>query len=179
MIENYNSAITDNQRWCCHHRLEMTLGLTYIQMINANLYYKRPAEELILMPIGEHSRMHKLGKNRPEDICNIISERTCEAMKDPEIRKKCAVWKGKHSPMLGKRHSEESKKKMSESKKGRIPWNKGKHPSELTRQKLRDSHKGKPSAVKGTHWYNNGKINVRRSECPEGFVQGVINEKEN
>ena len=33
--------------------------------------------------------------------------------------------KGNNHPMYGKHHSEESRKKMSENRKGHIPWNKG------------------------------------------------------
>ena len=40
-------------------------------------------------------------------------------------------------------HSEETRKKMSESMKGRPSANKGKHPSEETRRKLSESLKGK------------------------------------
>ena len=100
---------------------------------------------------------------------------------------------------LGKHHSEESRKKMSESKKGKPSWIKGKHHSEEsrkkmseskngkhhseeTRKKISDAHKGKhhsedtrkkmSKATKGKHWYNNGMQNVFTYECPEGFVQG-------
>ena len=38
--------------------------------------------------------------------------------------------------------SEEARRKMSESLKGRIVWNKGKESSEETKQKLSESHKG-------------------------------------
>jgi len=34
--------------------------------------------------------------------------------------------KGKNNPFYGKKHSEETKKKISDSSKGRVPWNKGK-----------------------------------------------------
>ena len=34
--------------------------------------------------------------------------------------------KGKNNPMFGKTHSAVARKKISLSKKGRIPWNKGK-----------------------------------------------------
>lgn len=38
--------------------------------------------------------------------------------------------------------SEETRKKMSEAKKGYIPWNKGKHHSEETKKKLSEMFKG-------------------------------------
>lgn len=40
-------------------------------------------------------------------------------------------------------YSEETRKKISDCKKGKIPWNKGKKLSEETRKKLRDVNKGK------------------------------------
>jgi len=48
----------------------------------------------------------------------------------------------KHKNFLGKHHSEESKQKISESKKGTLPWNTGKSWSDATRKKMSDSHKG-------------------------------------
>ena len=53
--------------------------------------------------------------------------------------------------------SEETRKKMSESMKGRPSANKGKHPSEETRKKLSESHKGK------TTW-NKGLLNNKQSK---------------
>lgn len=57
--------------------------------------------------------------------------------------------------------SEESRRKMSESKKGKMVGEKhpmfGKHPSEETRKKLSDAHKGK------TAW-NKGLLNNRQSK---------------
>lgn len=49
---------------------------------------------------------------------------------------------GEKHPMYGKHHTEESRRKMSESKQGRIPYNKGKHLSEEHREKLRQAHVG-------------------------------------
>lgn len=94
---------------------------------------------------------------------------------------------------LGKHHSEESRKKISEGTKGHIVWNKGKKcgprseetrlkisaahqgmkASEETRKKLSKAHKGK----KLGHWYNNGEINIRTFECPEGFIPGRLSRR--
>ena len=83
---------------------------------------------------------------------------------------------------LGKHHSEETRKKISESKNGENNYWFGKHHSEETRKKISEAHKGKnhsdetrkkmSEAHKGKHWYNNGMQNVFTYECPEGFVQG-------
>ena len=84
----------------------------------------------------------------------------------------------------GRHHSEESKNKMREAKKGQTPWNKGKHLSGETKNKLREAKKGKHhsdetrkkmrEAKKGIRWYNNGKINIMAKECPPGFTPGIL-----
>ncbi len=85
-----------------------------------------------------------------------------------------------------KPRSEETKRKMSESLRGRKCWNKGLTLSDKYRQKLSESHKGlkqseeskkkKSESLKGKNkgrkYYNNGIIEVMRFECPEGFVSG-------
>jgi group I intron endonuclease len=80
--------------------------------------------------------------------------------------------KGK-KPALGLKHTEESKRKMSVSKKGRPAWNKGlpgtfrgKNHTEEAKRKNSEAHKGLfsgsknpmygKSAVKGRKWYNDG-----------------------
>ena len=99
---------------------------------------------------------------------------------------------------LGKHRSEESKKKMSEAHKGN-KYNLGKHRSEETKKKLSEANKGKHLGkdnqfygkhhseetkkklseiskvrMKGMWWFNNGKINTRAKQCPEGFVPGRV-----
>lgn len=93
-----------------------------------------------------------------------------------EMRKKMSeAQKGRPSPLKGKHQSEETNKKRSEALKGHSV-------SEETRQKMSEAARNRPeetrkklSAVsKRKHWYNNGEINIRATECPEGFVPGRI-----
>lgn len=63
--------------------------------------------------------------------------------------------------------SEETRKKLSEANKG--------HPvSEETKKKISEARKVKPGNANGTRWFNNGKINIRAKECPEGFIPGRL-----
>ena len=52
---------------------------------------------------------------------------------------------------------------MGESKKG-------KH--------LSEEHKNKVAEANiGMHFFNNGEINIRAKECPDGFVTGMLKRK--
>lgn len=56
---------------------------------------------------------------------------------------------------------------------------KGKHHSEETKNKMRESRKGKCSGSKngsfGKHWFTNGVENIKCKNCPEGFWPGRVN----
>lgn len=136
-IENYNEALSDDFKgWVIHHRLEThddsgNLRLNAIskdEMIKSNMYYNRPAKELIFMKKSEHNMLHN----------SFITD---------EIRNKL-------KSNLGKRFSEETRRKMSEANRHR---------------------KG---LFKGRHWFTNGHENRFANECPEGFWRGRTN-KEN
>jgi len=67
-------------------------------------------------------------------------------------------WKGKDrsgelNPMFGRKHSEESKRKMSDKQKGKLSgdkhFNYGKSLSDDTKKKMSESHTGKVSPFKG------------------------------
>lgn len=121
------------------------------------------------------------GGNLGEEVSKKISEALKGRQFSEETRQKMSeARKGKH-------FSEEHKKKMSEAHKGQIPWSKGKHLSEETKKKLSEAKKGKKirphseesnrkrsETMKGKHWFNNGQINKRCFECPEGFVPGKL-----
>ena len=192
-IENYEKAKKDNFKgWHCHHRLEThnsdgerrLVDITQKELIALNMYYHRPAEELIFLPRSEHEAFRK-GKPRSAETRNKLSTAN----------------KGEKNPMYGKHLSEEHKNRLSEVNKGNTyakgkpAWNKGKKMSEEYCRKCSEGNKGKQAgekhpmygkhfteeskkkmsdAKKGKHWYNNGKINVMTKECPEGFVPGRL-----
>ena len=177
-VENFEKAKADNFKgWQLHHRLETwtsdgerrSVDITAAELKSLNMYFNRPAEELVFMTTKEHRQLHTKCKQ--------------------------GYWKDKINPMYGKHHSAETRKKISEAMKGRPGPNKGKHLSEYTRKKLSEAHKGKQAgennpmygkhhslssiqkmsdAKKGKHWFNNGKTNIRAKECPEGFVPGRL-----
>ena len=172
-IENYEAAKKDDfVGWHCHHRLEThnsdgerrAVDITQKELMALNMYYHRPSEELIFLTVSEHNAFNKgkqAGENNP-----FYGKKHTEETRN-KIRE---AHKGKH-------HTEESKKKMSLAKKDKYIGENhpmyGKHPNEETRKKMREAHKGN-TATKGMHWYNNGKINKRAKERPDGFTPGRL-----
>ena len=70
-IENYNLAKEDNFiGWVIHHRLEThnsdgkrrLVNLSKNELIALNMYYNRPASELIFMKNKDHMSLHNKGK---------------------------------------------------------------------------------------------------------------------
>lgn len=92
---------------------------------------------------------------------------------------------GENHPFHGKHLSEEHRRRLSISEKGKPrPWLAGRQLSEEHKMKISDSMKivsrrlgNKPPSQLGKHWFNDGLKNVRASECPEGFVLGRLNLK--
>ena len=152
-IENYEAAKKDNFKgWDCHHRLET----------HTSDGERRPVDitQKELKALGMYY-------NRP------ASELIFLTIKEHNAYKK------------GKKLSEDAKKKMSEAHKGKPSGNKGKRHTEEARRKMSEAAKGKPkteetrkkmgASKKGTRWFNNGKINIRVKERPDGFLPGRIN----
>lgn len=94
-----------------------------------------------------------------------------------------------HGLRSGTKHSEETRRNISEALKGKPSLKKGIKTgprSEETKKKLSESHKGKPTwnkgkhrtwytnGNKGMHWYNNGIVQMQAFECPNGFVKGML-----
>ena len=121
LIENYDKAIADTTEvWSCHHRAGVLLCGRFSRedLKKFNLYYNRPANELIFLTNSEHTILHTKGKP------SCRKGTTCSA----ETKRKISEAK--------KNMSDETKRKMSEAKKG-------KHLSEEHKRKMGEAHKGK------------------------------------
>lgn len=67
LIENYELAKADNFKgWDCHHRLELhpdnSVRFTKKSLQDLNLYYNRPASELIFLTHADHTRIHTISR---------------------------------------------------------------------------------------------------------------------
>lgn len=121
-IENYEKAIADkSQVWHLHHRLETHKYKNRdrkewikrdenvsLEMLKAfDLYYNRPATELIFMTQSDHHSLHNkgsqywFGKHHTEETRLKMSK----------------AKKGKPSSRKGHKVSDETKRKMSEARK--------------------------------------------------------------
>lgn len=67
-IENYELAKKNNfDGWCIHHRLEThnsdgekrLVNLTRTELKALDMYYNRPANELIFLTNSEHAKLHR------------------------------------------------------------------------------------------------------------------------
>ena len=152
-IENYAEAVKSPLRYDLHHRLEISENKSRKDLKEENLYYNRPASDLIFLEQREHMRLHKKGK--------FVSTDTRQKMSDAR--------KGDKNPNFGKHLSAETRQKMSDALKGKQNAL-GHHCSEETRQRMSDAKKGekcymygKPKSAetraklseanKGRHWH--------------------------
>lgn len=90
-IENYQEALNSREKYVLHHKLVLILSRG--QLMDMNLYYHRPAIEFVFLKDSDHKSLHA---NHQRQI--TIDKRTIA--------------------MTGKKHSEETKLKMSKSAMG-------------------------------------------------------------
>ena len=134
-IENYEKAKADNFKdWECHHRLQTwtsdgerrLVNISAAELVALDMYYNRPAEELIFLPASEHKSLHSKGNQHSKG-----KKHTEETRKKQSEAHKGKTFSEEHRKHLsealkGKPKSEEHRRKNSESHKGQVPWNKGK-----------------------------------------------------
>lgn len=106
LIENYELAKKDNFKdWDLHHRLELTINGEFAHscedLIRLGMYYDRPYFELIYLKHGDHAKLH---------ACTRSIETRAKYIKH----------------RLGSKMAEETKLKISSSKKGCKAPNRGK-----------------------------------------------------
>lgn len=109
LIENFEKAATDTtQVWHIHHRKEITENKKMKDLILNNEYYNVPAEDLIFLTRSEHMSIHQVKR---------MSNYVCTEEHKKHISEATS---GENNGMYGKHHSEDSRKKMSETRKERI-----------------------------------------------------------
>lgn len=56
LIENYEEAVNSNEKWECHHKNGEIY--THQELIDKDLYWNRPANELIFLSKHQHASFH-------------------------------------------------------------------------------------------------------------------------
>lgn len=151
LIENYEKAFNDKyQSWHCHHRLETELNLTPKELIKMEMYFNRPASELIFLTKSDHRKIHN----------NKLTDNTKKKISDSN--------KGKTAWNKGIPRTEEQKRNQSLKMKGR----KGKSPRDVMspekydswRNNISKTHKGKKLSDEHKSSISNGLIGRKQSD---------------
>lgn len=194
LIENYDMAISDKTKtWHCHHRLGIELNKSRDELKEMDLYYNRPACELIFLTDVEHKKLHGLNQSK-ETLEKISTSLKARFDNDYYHDLFSELHKGENNPMYGHIWTDEQIEHCKQGAKNRDNSNIGKYKrTEEINQKMSEALKGKMSGENnpmygkrgkdnpnyGLHWYNNGEISIKARECPEGFIKGRIYIKKN
>lgn len=144
LIENYDKAVADKtQTWDCHHRLETHNPDGERRLADIS------KEELIAIGIYF---------DRPPEELIFLTSAEHNSLHN----------KGKSSGMKGKRHSEETKRKMSEAKKG-------KQLSEDAKRKLSEAFSKKVLCVETNEIFDSMKEAQRKTGIFQSNISAVCN----
>ena len=114
-IENFWDAYNDlTQMYEIHHRKEIDENLSRKQLIEKELYYKRPPEELIFLTKSEHAKIHsslrKHQKTRSHEERSLSSKKAWQTRK---LNGKAIAWN------KGASMDKDQRAKISSSRKGK------------------------------------------------------------
>lgn len=136
---------------------------------------KEEAKEKEVELIAFHkSNQREFGYNitKGGDSIKEVSDETKEKLRKANIGKKMSEEarkkmseskKGEKAYFYGKHLSEETRKKISEGKKGQVPWMKGKKHTKEAKKKMSEAHKGKQTWNKGGKWSEEAKKKMSES----------------
>ena len=94
-IRGYDDAVKSPHRSCIHHINELTF--TSDELKKMNMYYNRPASELIWLSYSDHSKWHNKWNGNPMEGRHH-SEETIE-----KIKSNLPDFTGSNNPMYGRR----------------------------------------------------------------------------
>lgn len=125
-IENYEEAVASPNKWVCHHRLELVATGAVVDssrqdLIDWDIYWNRPADELIFLSWSEHNKLHQATDSYKNKLSKALKGRTVSEETKHKLSEIAKLRTGEKNPFFGRHHSEETKAKW----KGRTPWNKG------------------------------------------------------
>ena len=165
-IENYWQAVSDTKRiWDCHHRREIDEGKTLSQLEEEGLYWNVQPEDLIFLTHEDHISLHTPSKGIS------LSQATRDKIRKSltgKIQSRETISK-RVMKLRGQKRTGEALARIQEGIRNRVF-------SEDGLKRLSERMKNNNN-TKGTKWFNNGVINVRAKECPDGFVIGRMKKK--
>lgn len=166
-IENFEKALADNFKgWVVHHRLQTWTSDGERRLVDITPAELKALDMYYNRPPEELIYLRKGEHNslHKKGNTNTLGKRHSEESKKKMSLAKKGMYIGEKNPFYGKTHSEETRRRLSEA---------AKNMSEETKKKMSEAKKGNTN-VRGTRWFNNGEINIRAKECPPGFVPGMF-----
>jgi hypothetical protein len=114
------------------------------------------------------------GKNHPMFGKGAFLGRTHS---DKTKKKLSEIRRGENNPMFGKLGTMQGKTHSEESRKKMSEAKRGKTLSEEHKKKLSEAHRGRKGSASpfyGRHWFTNGVKDTLSFECPPGFKPGRL-----
>ena len=137
LIENYQLAKADNFKgWHCHHKMELVVTGAVVNasakdLQDWNLYYNRPADELIFLKASEHRHLHMVYGDKYEHKVPLEHNYF-------HTHKFC----GKENGFYGKHHTPETLAKISRL---------GSHHTNETKLSISNTTKARMAEVKAAY----------------------------